>query len=325
VSPGGGARLSGCGQAPSWIAAGALPVTARSLLSACFAAGSNQAEALVSVNSNRDYAQLITVGGAGAGLVRSSLPDALGAGLAALLAGAGTEGAPRALVLRPYGHVTFTVDRPAGLASRQIEIALAQGVPSALAGRVWTFLSAARARGLAAAGIESCLAVSLAGALSPLPAPSRLLSRMRLCVRRGTPSDTHVGRVLRGLASGLLSERLLVRAVAREGHGQPGSEIALTIPASAPGPVNPGIRVLAPSIPAVSDGRRTVEHLSASGGTAPYRFYLLGEPGAPNPPSWVTLAPDGTLTIAPPDGVSLDVSLTVYVIDADGDYSQEVP
>ena len=64
-------------------------------------------------------------------------------------------------------------------------------------------------------------------------------------------------------------------------------------------------------------GRTTVEHLSATGGTPPYRFYLVPEPGGPGVPSWLHLAADGTLTLEPPAGVAA-VTLPVEVVDSNG-------
>ena len=70
------------------------------------------------------------------------------------------------------------------------------------------------------------------------------------------------------------------------------------------------------------DGRKTVLHLSATGGTPPYRFYVVPTAGGEGAPSWFRLAPDGTVTVEPPEGVSAHLSLSVQVIDANGERSE---
>ena len=45
---------------------------------------------------------------------------------------------------------------------------------------------------------------------------------------------------------------------------------------------------------------KTVEHLTASGGSPPYRFYVVPEPDQAGVPYWFQLAADGTLILEPP-------------------------
>lgn len=73
------------------------------------------------------------------------------------------------------------------------------------------------------------------------------------------------------------------------------------------------------------DGVSTVARLTASGGVAPYRFYLLTEPGGAPVPSWVRLTAAGILTITPPRGASLQLMLLVFAVDATGEYSEDIP
>lgn len=314
-----------CETAPAWISTASLPNAARDTLSACFSARSDQAEALLSVSSTRDYAELITLSGR-VDFGKSSFAGFVGAGLAALLHGF-SSASSEVLVLGPYEHATLSIDRPAPeVPTKTLRLSAALGVPSALAGRVWSFLSAAaRRRVVVPHGIKSCLAASLVGSASSAHVAAALLGRTERCVTDATTSGTQPERLLRALAGALLSKGLLIRAAALERREPRAAGVAFTIPRTRAGPVNPKIHVTVADLGDVSDGRATVEHLHASGGTPPYRYYLWSEPGVPPVPSWVDLAPDGTLSLEPPGGTSTDVSLSVYVIDANGYSSQDVP
>jgi hypothetical protein len=310
------------GAAPSWLSSGPPVRGGRDLLSGCIGPASNEDEALVSVASSRDYAQLVAVTGAAVGSVQVAVSGALGGELAAALAG--ESSGRRLFVLGPYGRATVTIDRPSWQPQTQtITIAPARGAPSALAGRAWSFLSAARAGGSLPGRLSSCLAASLARGPSASGAPPGALAQMRGCVRGAGSSAVDAG--LGALARALISERAFSHAVTLELREPMSVPMRLSIPVSPPGPVNPSIRIVLPALGAVLDGMRTVGRLSASGGVAPYRFYIRREAGAPAVPSWVTLTPDGMLTIAPPLGADANVTLMVYAVDATGAFSQSPP
>ena len=72
----------------------------------------------------------------------------------------------------------------------------------------------------------------------------------------------------------------------------------LWIPPSIPGPIDSAIS-LGPANFNVPGEEKTVEHLTASGGSPPYRFYVVPEPDQAGVPYWFQLAADGTLILEP--------------------------
>ena len=311
-----------CGSAPLWIATGKLPDSSQDPLSACFQARSNQAEALMSIASNRGYPQLITVSGTRINLEKSSFSDSLDGSLTWFLGHLSSSGRSQVLLLGPGKRATLTVDRPAPEeAAQDVRITAAQGTPSALAGLAWTFMNAAAARASVRAGIESCLASALLGAASSTHASPATVKRMRLCVDSRSSSATSAGKRLRRLASHLFSAASLKHAAALRHEGLHAADIAFTIPTEPPGPYNPNIQLDVTNWGIIADGRKTIKHLGATGGVPPYRYYVITEPGRELVPSWWALAPDGTVTIAPPVDADVKVSETVQVIDSNGERS----
>ena len=316
--------LRGCGGVPAWIEGAALSHSARDPLSACFQMGSNQAEALLNVANDRDYTELITLAGIAIDLRASSFSDSTDVVLTRLLEsrGAGTQ----MLLLGPYSQATLAMDRPAPEEpAQQVHIAAALGAPSALSGRAFTFLSAAKKRLAVPLRLERCLVSRLLGGIASARDGALALDQMRQCVDRASSPATRAGRLLRGLAAGLLSERLLRSASAREQREPHAPGVAFTIGSSTPGPYNPAIHLDVANLGSISDGRETTRHLSASGGVPPYRYYIISEPGGAKTPSWVHLVPDGTLTLAPPAGLDVKVNLSVQVVDGNGERSEVFP
>ena len=85
--------------------------------------------------------------------------------------------------------------------------------------------------------------------------------------------------------------------------------------------INPDLRLRSANFGTLPSGDRTVEHLTASGGHPPYRFYIMPEPGGPAIPSWIRLAPDGTLNLEPPADLNTTLNLPVEVVDSNGERS----
>jgi alpha-tubulin suppressor-like RCC1 family protein len=81
---------------------------------------------------------------------------------------------------------------------------------------------------------------------------------------------------------------------------------------------SPNIHLGPASFGTIPAGQQTVEHLSASGGTPPYTYDFNN---AYPVPSWVALAPGGTLTINPPAGDQRSYSFYTYVTDATSQHS----
>jgi hypothetical protein len=222
-------------------------------------------------------------------------------------------------VIGPLEHATITIDRPAPGAAQAIHIDPAGDNAFAVAAVIWRFLSAAAGRRLLGAATLSCVASVLHAALRRPPRPERALRRVHSCVGAAN-LPRHAETLLRGLASRLLRDAFFKSVIQRQGSEPHPARIALYVAASNPELINPGIH-LGPLNPgAVPAGQRTVEHLAATGGAPPYRFYLVPEPGGPGVPGWLHLAPDGTLILEPPLGGAA-IALPVEVVDGTGEHS----
>jgi hypothetical protein len=102
-------------------------------------------------------------------------------------------------------------------------------------------------------------------------------------------------------------------------HGILYHKTIATYDSAPPSPTDNSIQVEGLDFGALPAGQETIEHLTASGGTSPYTFAVSPDPGnEAKVPSWVHLAPDGTLTIDPPAETNQSVSFYVYATDADG-------
>jgi hypothetical protein len=310
---------AGCGPRPSWIAAATISAGGRDPLPSCFSAQSSQAEAVLSIANNRPYAQFVTVTGAVVEQTESSFAGPLERTLSALLAGLGAGGGPAAFVLGAGQSATLVLDRPAPGAAREINVNPASDNAFAVAAVTFTLLSAAAERRLLGTATQGCVASVLYSALRIPSRPEQAFRGVHACVNAaGLPRRAQ--ELLGGLASRLLRGRFFKRVISREGTEPRPARIALTLAASNPELINPDIHLGSASLGTVPGGRATVRHLSATGGTPPYRFYLVPEPGGPGVPSWLHLAADGTLTLEPPAGVAA-VSLPVEVVDSNGEHS----
>jgi hypothetical protein len=328
------AGAGACEPAPSWLAGATPPARDRGPLSACFAR-SSEAEAPLQLANGGPRALLITVSGPVVALdeywFSGRVDAALASGLAQPGGGAGAgsgtgEQGEQVIVLGPHRRATLTIGRPPPApATQAIRIVAAHGVAETLAGLAWQFMHDARQLAPVPAAVQSCATATLRRASSPAGVGRDQLALMRACVARAAAHAGRAARRVRALASSLLSERAFERVADSAGGEARAAPIVLSVAGSAPGPINPQIHIAIPSLGTVVDGARTIVRLHASGGRAPYRFYIWREPGAAPVPSWVRLAPRGTLTIAPPTGASLHVQLTIYAIDAEGYFSQDLP
>jgi hypothetical protein len=269
--------------------------------------------------NNRPYAQLITVSGATVDLAQSAFARPLEAAFSKLLAQSSRGGAPSAFLLGPEQTATLAIDRPAPGGAHQVHIDPAPDNAFAVASLAWTLLSTASERHLLSAAAESCAASALDRALPAPPRPEQALRRLHSCVNAaGLPRPAE--GLLRALAGRLLRDGLFKRVIQRHGTEPDPARIAFTIAASNPELIDPDIRLGPSSFGTVQGGRTTVEHLSATGGKPPYRFYIQTEPGVAGAPSWLRLAADGTLTLEPAPNAGA-VTLEVEVVDSTGAHS----
>lgn len=310
---------AGCGQRPSWIESATLPRESQDSLDGCFSSDPPQAEALLSIASTRPYAQLITVSGATLDLAESSFASSLEASFSGLLAGSSAVSRRSAFLLGPGAGPTLAIERPLPGGAHEVLIGRAPANASAVAAVAWTLLRLATEHRWLPTATRSCIATAVYGALSSPPQPEEAFRRIHLCVNAAGLGG-HAEKLLRALAGRVLRGRSFERVIHREAADSPHAQMVFTIAPSNPNLIDPAIHLGSASFGSVPAGVRTVEHLSASGGVAPYRFYLVPEPGGPGVPRWLKLAAGGTLVLEPPPGAS-SVNLPVEVVDSRGEHS----
>jgi hypothetical protein len=309
----------GCGPKPSWIASATLPQTAQDQFGGCFTSGSNQAEAFLGVANNRPYAELLTLTGAGIDLPLSSFSDPLAERLAKGFSDLGPGRGASTFLLGPGGRATLAIDRPAPGVGQVAEMIAAPANAFAVGALAWALMSSATKQGSLPAATRSCVLAAVHGALSSPPRPERALRRMNACVNAsGLPGKAEMR--LHRLAARVLGDGAFHTVLHREGSEPHRARIAFTIAVSNPNLINPDIHLGNANLGTVPGGRRTVGHLSATGGAPPYRFYIVPEPGGPTVPPWLTLAADGTLYVEPPEE-SLAVNFAVEAVDSNGEHS----
>jgi hypothetical protein len=309
----------GCGPKPSWIASATLPQTAQDQFGGCFASSSNQAEAFLGVTNNRPYAELLTLSGAGIDPPLSSFSDPLAERLASGLSDLGPGGGASTFLLGPGGRATLAIDRPAPGVGQVAQMIAAPANAFAVGALAWGLLSSVSKQVSLPAATLSCVLAAVHGALLSPPRPERALRRIKACVNAsGLPGKAEMR--LSRLAARALGDGAFRTVLHREGSEPHRARIAFTIAPSNPNLINPEIHLGNANLGTLPSGRRTVRHLSASGGAPPYRFYIVPEQGGPTVPPWLTLAADGTLFVKPPEE-SLSVNFAVEVIDSNGEHS----
>ncbi len=281
---------SGCGPRPSWISRASLPEERQDPLPSCFSGKSSQAEAVLSILNNRPYAQFMTVSGAQLDLAESSFVGSLERTLARLLARSSLGKGPSAYLLGPGQRATLVIDRPAPGQAQTVLIApRAGGCLRRGSARVGLLSSATGDRSLSAA-TQSCVVSAVYDAVATPRHPVLALERMHVCVNAARLS-TLARKRLRRLAARLLRDRRFEEVVDLEvGEPHP-ARIAFTISGSNPDVINPDIHLGPASFESLPNRHTTIEHLSATGGVPPYRFYIVPEPGGPGVPSWLHLSP----------------------------------
>ena len=319
ASPASAPGPSACAPRPSWIETATTPEEAQSPFESCFSARSSLAEAVLSITNNRPYAQLLTVTGATLDLAESGFAGAQETAFSRVLADVSPASGPSAFLLGPSQSAILAIDRPPPGPAQDVQIVAAPGNAFAVAALAWRLVSAAAARGWLPASTRSCIASAVYGGLPGPPHPREQLERVDACVD-SAPLASHAKRVLHGLAASLLVDRAFKEVIHRQGTEPRPARISFAVPPSDPYLTNPAIQLQGANIGSIPSDSRIVRHLGASGGVAPYRFYIVPEAGGPPVPSWLHLAADGTLIIEPPTG-SLAVDLDVEVVDSRGEHS----
>jgi len=275
---------------------------------------------LVNIANNRPYAQLITLSGASLDVAESSFATSLEGALARMLTSARSPNDPAALLIGPREHAIVQIDRPAPGQAQEIHIDPAPVNAFAVGALGWALVSTAANRLSLPAVTQACITAAVDGALMRPRNPELAFRRMHRWVNFSKLS-ANVERLLRGLTGRVLRNRLFQAVIRRESAEPRPARIAFTVASSNPNLINPAIHLGPASFGTLPGGRMTVEHLTATGGSPPYRFYIVPESGGPEVPPWLHLAADGILAVEPPVGSAVSVNLPVEVGDSNGEHS----
>ena len=312
---------SGCGSPPSWIDSVTLPDSSQDPLPACFSNKSNQAEAVLNVVNNRGYAQTVTVSGAKIDVAKSPFAGSFEGQIGKLLAQLSSGNGPSAFVLGPGESASITIDAPPPQpAVQEVHIDPAPKTASGVGALAWALLTTAKDQIGVPLDIENCVMAAVYNTVSADRGPDSAIAQMHSCVDAAATGTAK--SVLGKLAFGFLVDDFFYKLLDLEDSEVYPAKIEFTIPGSNPTFTNPNIHVGPANYGTLPDGTTTIEHLTATGGTPPYRYYIWNEPeNAAKVPSWVKLATDGTLTIEAPASASGEVSFYVYAFDSNGEHS----
>jgi hypothetical protein len=313
----------GCGATPSWIDSATLPDSNQDPLPVCFGSQSNNDEAVLNVVNNRGYAQTITVSGAKIDVAKSIFAGSFEGQIGKLLAQLGSGDGPSVFMLGPGESAMVAIDRPPPQqAALEIHIDPAAKTASGVGELAWALLTTAKDQIGVPLDTENCVLAAVHSTVSSDRGQDSAIAQMHSCVNAASGLSGVAKDVLQKLAYGLLVDDFFYKVVDLEGDELYPAMIGFTIPGSNPTFTSPDIHISPLNLGTLPDGQTTTVQLTATGGTAPYRFYIWNEPtNAAKVPSWVHLATDGTLTVEPSGSGSGEVRFAVYAFDANGDHS----
>lgn len=313
---------SGCGSAPSWIEWSATPYGRNDSLPACVGTDSDEGTLHIHIANNRGYAQYLTISNAALDLRRSNWSDSLEGLFANQIAAHAPGNSPTSFVLAPGSHADLAIDRPAeSFGNTAVSLRAAPVGSSAFAEMGWALLSKVNKELGKRVDIANCVTSAVYNSLASNPTPSSAVDQLHSCAKAAASKLTGAAKsVLNKIASAVLVVDFFYKVVDLEAGDAYPPSIGFSIRGR--NPTNPEIHLGNLSYGLLPAGQQTVEHLSASGGTAPYTFQIShAAANTASVPPWVQLAADGTLTVEPPAGTDRFVSFYVYATDATGQSS----
>ena len=313
---------SGCGAAPSWVDGLSFPDVPNDSLPSCIGSGSNASTLYIHVVNNRGYAQFVTTSGASIDVSRSSWRDSLESTIANGLAKLSTGNTPSSFLLAPGSQATIAIDRPpSSFGETTVTLHSAPQGSTAAAAMGWALLNKLEAELGSGVDATNCVIGYLHNTLSGDPSVSSVVGQLHSCASAAAASLKGSAKTAaEKIASAVLVTDFFYKLIDLETAEAYPPEISFSIPGE--NPTNPDIHLGNLDFGTLPVGRQTVEHLTASGGTAPYSFAIWNDPSnEANVPSWVNVASDGTVTIDPPSGTDQSVNFYVYATDANGEHS----
>jgi hypothetical protein len=313
---------SDCGAAPSWVNGLSFPDSPNDSLPSCIGSGSNASTLYIHVVNNRGYAQFITASGASIDVSHSSLGDSLESTIANGLAKLSAGNTPSSFLLAPGSRATLAIDRPpTSFGETTVTLHSAPQGSTAAAAMGWALLNKLKAEFGTRVDATNCVIGYLHNTLSANPSVSSVVTQLHSCASAATAGLRGSAKTAaEKIASAVLVTDFFYKLIDLETDEAYPPQISFSIPGK--NPTNPDIHLGNLDFGTLPAGQQTVEHLTASGGTAPYAFAVWNDPpNLANVPGWVNVAPDGTVTINPPSGTDQSVSFFVYATDANGEHS----
>jgi hypothetical protein len=314
-----------CGEIPDWINGASFPKNRNDALPSCI---SNQTDAntlRINVVNNRGYAQLATVEGARLDVDRSgSWSDSLDGIITKELAQLSRANGPSSFVLAPGASATIALERPLDLVGeRPVTI---RGNPqggSAVAQLAWAFLSEVekvKKKIAVPTKVTNCVVGVVYNSTSSEAGARSSVNGLRSCVEAATGLSGVAKTVLTKIAAAVFVTDVFHKVI--DLAGDEAFPPRITFSFKGKPATSRDIRLEHLDVGSITAGQTTVWNITATGGTPPYTFAISTiSKNIDRVPDWVELAPDGTLSILPPDGTDENVSFYVFATDATGQQS----
>jgi hypothetical protein len=312
----------GCGPPPSWIDGVVFPGSRNDSLPACTSSRSNAQTLYINIANNRGYAQFVTISNATLNVQRSDWGDSLEGLFANQIAAHSPGNSPSSFVLAPGSHATLAIDGPpASLGGTAVSLRAAPKGASAAAEIGWALLMKVREDLGTKVDISNCVIGAVHQTLSTDPGATGVINTLRSCASAGAAKLTGAAKeAFSRITAAILVTDFFYKLIDIETDEAYPPKLSFSIRGA--NPTNPAIHLGDLDFGELPAGELSVEHLSASGGKAPYEFGIShSAANTAAVPDWVDLAPDGTLTIDPPAGTLRSVGFYVYATDATGQSS----
>jgi hypothetical protein len=310
---------------PSWAPDARFPIGRNDALPLCASVRSDKHTLYLNMVNNRGYAQVVHVTNAKISVPQSSWGDSLEDTVGKAFARLESKTANSTFMIAPGDRVTLAIPRPpAQVAPRTVSIDAAAEGGTVLAALGWAFLNRAKQVVSLPADMLDCVVGYLYNNLASGPSAVSVLGQVRSCVS-GAASLAGDGARIVAIREAL--EKVADVAIATDIWFAVADlrvdklfppHYDFDIPGT--GTTDDSIHLGSTDYGTLPAGQVSVEQLTASGGTGPYTFHLYNADDSAVP-SWVTLAPDGTLTINAPAGTSATVAFHVYAVDHTGRHS----
>jgi hypothetical protein len=311
----------GCTSAPGWIDGVTMPDAPQDALPMCIANGSDDAKVLVSVVNNRGYAQIVRISGASFDLHQSRFAGSVDGQFAKVWAQLASAQGSGMFVLGPGEGATVAIKRPATqpIGNVDVHIRAAAHDASAVAAVAWALLNTAKDAVGVPVAMTDCVLRTVYNATADDRGSASALAQIRACTDAANGLAAQPRAVLASLAKGLLVDDFFFKLVDLQFGDLNAPDAGFTIPGR--NPTSAGIAVNG-DLGQVPAGKHSDRLMTASGGTPPYRFAVWNSPAnTADVPGWVTVSPDGRVSIDPPATFAGRVSFYVYASDSAGQHS----